>query len=62
MPTIRGDMVFESDRIRDADFENLYAVDQGVGVEDNAGQIAQFLDIPMDKALVIAGTPHLFAD
>ncbi|MEO0752040.1 MAG: DUF5928 domain-containing protein, partial [Pseudomonadota bacterium] len=62
MPTIRGDITFESDRIRDADFENLHVVEQNASIEDNAVQIARFLDINGDKALDIASTPHLFAD
>ena len=62
MPTIRGDMVFESDRIRDADFEHLSVVEQSASIEDNAAQIARFLDINTDKAINIASTPHLFAD
>ncbi len=62
LPTIRGDMIFESDRIRDAEFENLYTLDQSASPEENADQLAQFLDIPVDKALQVSSTPHLFAD
>jgi hypothetical protein len=62
MPTIRGDITFESDRIRDAEFENLYVISQSASSEENARQIASFLDIHMDKALDVSTTPHLFAD
>ncbi|MEO0372439.1 MAG: DUF5928 domain-containing protein [Pseudomonadota bacterium] len=62
LPTIRGDIVFETDRIRDSDFENLSIVDQSASIEDNAAEIASFLDVHMDKALDVASTPHLFAD
>ena len=62
LPTIRGDITFESDRIRDEDFEHHCIVSQTAPTEDNAEQIAQFLDIHMDKAIDIAKTPYLFAD
>ena len=62
LPTIRGDMTFESDRIRDAEFENHIIMRQSDTSDDNANRIARFLDIPVDKAIEIAQTDHLFAD
>lgn len=62
LPTIRGDMVYESDRIRDAGFENHMVMKQSNSAEDNATPLARFLDIAQEKALEIARTPHLFAD
>ncbi|KRS13486.1 glycosyl transferase [Roseovarius atlanticus] len=62
LPTIRGDINFESDRIRDAEFENHSIMKQSNDPEDNAGLIARFLDIAPDKALEIARTDHLYAD
>ena len=62
LPAIRGDITFESDRIRDAGFENHYRIRQADTPEQNAGPIAKFLDIPYDKAQEIAETDHLFAD
>jgi len=62
LPTIRGDMVYESDRIRDAGFENHMSIKEWEQPEENAPQIARFLEIPPDKALEIVRTPELFAD
>jgi hypothetical protein len=62
LPTIRYDVVFESDRIRDADFENHYQMRESATAQENAVVIADFLNIPHDKALEIANTEHLFTD
>jgi len=62
LPTIRGDITFESDRLRDAEFENHLVMKQSNGPDENAGPIARFLDIAHDKALEIARTDHLYAD
>ena len=62
LPTIRYDVVFESDRIRDADFENHYRVREVLSPEENAQALAEFLDIPLETALEIAETEHLFTD
>lgn len=62
LPTIRGEIVFESDRLRDAEFEHHMIMREWAPPEDNAPQLARFLDIPREKALEIAETPHLFAD
>jgi len=62
LPTIRQDITFEIDRIRDADFENHHRIRESDSPYDNADRIARFLTIPEDKALEIAQTDHLFAD
>jgi len=62
MPTIRGDINFESDRIRDAEFEHHMILREGDAPEHHAGLLAQFLDVGYDKALQVAETEHLFAD
>ena len=62
LPTIRYDVVFESDRIRDADFENHYRMREVKSVEENAIALAAFLDISNEKAREIAATEHLFTD
>ena len=62
LPTIRSDMTFESDRIRDAGFENHFLMREKSDEIENAAQVARFLDIAPDKALEIARTDHLFAD
>ena len=62
LPTIRSDMTFESDQIRDAGFENHFQIREQSDELENAAQIARFLDVAPDKALEIARTDHLFAD
>ena len=62
LPTIRGDINFESDRIRDSEFENHMIMRQSSPPGDNAVLLGRFLDIPHDKALEITQTEHLYAD
>jgi hypothetical protein len=62
LPTIRYDVRFESDKIRDADFSKLYRIREAAPVAENAVALAAFLDITPDKARDIAQTPDLFMD
>lgn len=62
LPTIRYDVKFEGDRIRDAGFPNLSRVRQSASVDENTVPLAEFLDIPVEKAREIAATDYLFAD
>lgn len=62
LPTIRNDMVFESDRIRDAEFENMSRMREGAPVDQNARALATFLSIGEDKGREIANADYLFAD
>jgi hypothetical protein len=62
LPTIRGEITFESDRIRDAEFENHHIIREWDSPERNARPLAAFLDIPDGRAVEIAQTDHLFAD
>jgi hypothetical protein len=62
LPTIRGDMLHEIDRIRDAQFENYNCLREMADVDSNAAALSQFLMIPEDRAREIAQTEHLFAD
>ncbi|MGC3940016.1 DUF5928 domain-containing protein [Roseobacter sp. EG26] len=62
LPTIRNDMIFESDRIRDAEFKNYSRIRETGDLEDNTQALAQFLSISTDAARDIASSPHLFAD
>jgi len=62
LPTIRNDMVFESDRIRDQEFEHHHRIRETDSVADNSQKLAQFLAIPPEKAHEIAALDHLFAD
>jgi hypothetical protein len=62
VPTIRYDVVYESDRIRNAGFSNLLRVRESASPDENARPIAEFLSVPEDVARGIAQTPYLFAD
>lgn len=62
LPTIRYDVAFESDRIRDAGFPRLYRIRQSASADENAVALAEFLDIPAPRAREIAATDHLFVD
>jgi hypothetical protein len=62
LPTIRYDVRFESDRIRDAGFPGFYQLRQTASVEENTVPLAEFLDIPAEQAREIASTHYLFVD
>ncbi|MEO0389564.1 MAG: DUF5928 domain-containing protein, partial [Pseudomonadota bacterium] len=62
MPTIRGDIYHESDRIRDANFENMSHMRELADVDTNARALSRFLSISHDQATQIASAEHLFAD
>ena len=62
LPTIRFDVIYESDRIRDANFEKFGRIREGVPVEDNVTPLSNFLTVPEETARAIAETPYLFAD
>lgn len=62
MPTIRYDVKFESDRIREHDFPNYFRIRQSASVEENALSLGRFLGITEAKAHEIAGTTYLFVD
>lgn len=62
LPTIRNDMHYESDRIRDAGFGRYARVHEIDPPEDNARKIAEFLTISQEKALEIARQDYLYAD
>jgi hypothetical protein len=62
LPTIRYDVKFESDKIRDADFNGLLRIREAAPPAENAVALAAFLDISTDKAREIAETNYLFVD
>jgi hypothetical protein len=62
LPTIRFDVHFESDRIRDANLPNLTRIRQSCTPDENAVPLARFLDISPAVAQTIAATEHLFSD
>ena len=62
LPTIRSDVVFESDQIRDAGFDQLYRIKEANSADENAVQLAKFLDISEEQAREITSNEHLFVD
>ncbi|MFN6979923.1 MAG: DUF5928 domain-containing protein, partial [Gemmobacter sp.] len=62
LPTIRYDLRFESDRLRDADFAGFHRIREAAGVDENAAVLARFLGIGQDDARAIAATHYLFVD
>ena len=62
LPTIRYDVRFESDRIRDAGFPGFSRIRQSATVDENTVPLAEFLDIPVEKARAIVATEYLFVD
>ena len=62
LPTIRHDVKFESDRLRELDLAGHFHLRQGASREENAEALAGFLDIALDTAREIAATDYLFVD
>ena len=62
LPTIRNDMVYESDRIRDADFADHYRLRETDAKDENAVQLSQFLTLPRETAQSILSDSRIFAD
>ncbi|PZQ96659.1 MAG: glycosyl transferase [Cereibacter sphaeroides] len=62
LPTIRYDLKFESDRLRDSDFDGLFHIRQSASMVENTLPLAEFLGIPPEKAQEIAATDYLFVD
>jgi len=62
LPTIRYDVVFESDRIRDAEFEHHYRIREAASSDKNTSNLAEFLEISEEKAREIVTIEHLFVD
>jgi len=62
LPTIRRDIVFESDRIRDSGFAFHAHLREADTVEDRAQIIADFFSLKADVARKIAETEYLFVD
>jgi hypothetical protein len=62
LPTIRHDVKFETDRIRDADFAGLYRIRETASSDENAMALQGFLNAAPDLARRVAETPYLFVD
>lgn len=62
LPTIRYDVIYESDRIRDAGFENHLFLREAASPDEHTQPLAEFLGVSEDVARGVAQTPYLFAD
>ena len=62
LPTIRYDVKFESDRIRENDFPEFHRIRQRGTAAENARVLQDFFGIPLSEAEEIAGTSYLFVD
>ncbi|MEM1236448.1 MAG: DUF5928 domain-containing protein [Pseudomonadota bacterium] len=62
LPTIRSDLIFEHERLRDAGFKNYARIKEGDGVERITPVIAEFLSMGSDTARTIADIDQLFVD
>lgn len=62
LPTIRYDVRFESERLRDLDLAGHSRMRQTASVADNAAVLAAFLEIAPETAQEIAATEYLFVD
>ena len=62
LPTVRRDLEYEADRLRDMEFPQFHTIGVNRSVEANAAVLAKFLDIPAALAHDLAATEHLFSD
>ena len=62
LPTIRGDLYHESDRLKDAGFEHLFKFQESSDPQDNAENLANFLSVEVAAAQRVARSEYLFAD
>lgn len=62
LPTVRNDLLHESDRIRDAKFDNHSTLRETESRVAHAHAIEAFLSVPPAVAEEIASLDHLFAD
>ena len=62
LPTIRADMAFESERLRDAEFEHFALMREDGSLEDNTRALVQTLDISFELAQELAQIEYLFKD
>ncbi|MEO1239688.1 MAG: DUF5928 domain-containing protein [Pseudomonadota bacterium] len=62
LPTIRNDVILETDRLRDERFPDYYRFRERADPRENAAALAGFLPIKSEIAREIAETPHLFSD
>jgi hypothetical protein len=62
LPTIRHDVKYESDRLRDADFQPFERLAEGASPEANAVALSRIFGLRHEDCLEIASDPNLFND
>ncbi|MBK5945346.1 glycosyl transferase [Rhodobacter veldkampii DSM 11550] len=62
LPTLRQELHFESERLRDAGFPLLARMRQGASLDENARALTEFLRVEDGPARAIAATDYLFED
>ncbi len=62
IPTLRNDISYESERIRDAGFAGFDRILDTAEPDTNAAVLGRFLNVSADVAQDLAQTPHLFVD
>ncbi len=62
LPTIRNDILFEADRLRDANLDHHVILRETNDPETNRQRLQEFLSISEEQADRILSTEHLFAD
>lgn len=62
LPMVRADLEHEAERLRDMDFAAFHSIAPWLTPEENAEQLARFLDVPTETALALAKTEYLFSD
>lgn len=62
LPTLRYDFAYEAERIREADFPEIYRITPHHSEEERTDVLKQFFTATADTAREIAQTPHLFND
>lgn len=62
VPTVRADLEHEAERLRDMDYAGFHSIAPWRSPEENAAQLARFLDVAPETALDLALTEYLFSD
>jgi len=62
LPTIRSDLYYEADQIKDAKFPNFYRLKEKASPDENVLPLAAFLNITEEQAHDVVSLDHLFSD
>ncbi len=62
IPTIRQELHFQGDVLRDQNFPHYYRISEHASNAENTVPLSAFLDMPAEKASAIAATERLFSE